>query len=65
MVGDWRARGLGNLGSESCAGHGYTSAPMVKVLNWKAYLRFEGQNKANTTIRLTDAIQTFRMQIVM
>jgi hypothetical protein len=46
--------GLGNLGSATCAGHGYTSAPKVKVLNWKAYLRFEGQNKANTIIRLTD-----------
>jgi len=52
--------GLGNLGSESCAGHGYTSAPMVKVLNWKAYLRFEGQNKANTTIRLTDRNPNFQ-----
>ncbi len=46
--------GLGNMGSANCAGHGYTSAPKVKVLNWRAYLRFEGQNKANTTIRLTD-----------
>jgi hypothetical protein len=46
--------GLGNLGSANCAGRGYTSAPTVKVLNWRAYLRFEGQNKANTTIRLTN-----------
>ena len=51
---------LGNLGSESCAGHGYTSPPTVMVLNWKAYLRFEGQNKANTTIRLTDNNPNFQ-----
>ncbi|HJY05847.1 MAG TPA: glycosyl hydrolase family 28-related protein, partial [Bryobacteraceae bacterium] len=51
---------LGNLGSESCAGHGYTSRPTVMVLNWKAYLRFEGQNKANTTIRLTDNNPNFQ-----
>jgi Pectate lyase superfamily protein len=46
--------GLGNTGSADCAGRGYKSAPTVKVLNWKAYLRFEGQNKANTIIKLTD-----------
>jgi hypothetical protein len=46
--------GLGNLGSANCAGRGYTSAPTVKVLNWRAYLRFEGQNKAKTIIKLTD-----------
>lgn len=45
---------LGNLGGASCAGHGYKSAPAVKVLNWKAYLRFEGQNKANTILKLTN-----------
>jgi hypothetical protein len=46
--------GLGNLGTATCAGQGYKSVPTVKVLNWKAYLRFEGQNKANTIIKLTD-----------
>ena len=48
-----------NVGSASCAGSGYTSAPKVTVLNWRAYLRFEGQNKDTTFIRLKDHTPAF------
>ncbi len=48
------AYGSYNIGTPSCAGHGYASAPTVTVLNWRAYLRFEGQNKDTTFIRLKD-----------
>jgi hypothetical protein len=52
--------GLGNLGSPTCAGHGYSSPPTVRALNWKAYLRFEGQNKSRTVIKLADRSPLFQ-----
>lgn len=45
--------------SNNCLGRGFTSAPSVTAVNWRAYLRFEGQNKANTVIRLKDHLPAF------
>jgi hypothetical protein len=37
-----------------CTGIGYKSAPTVKVVNWRAWTRMQGQNRNNTIIRLKD-----------
>jgi hypothetical protein len=37
-----------------CTGRGYTSAPTVKVVNWRGWFRFQGQNQATTVIKLRD-----------
>jgi hypothetical protein len=45
---------LGNIGSMGCLGKGYKTPPEIRVLNWRAYLRFEGQSKNDTIIKLSD-----------
>jgi hypothetical protein len=37
-----------------CTGHGYSSAPLVRPVNWHSWIRLQGQNRATTTIRLKD-----------
>jgi hypothetical protein len=37
-----------------CTGRGYRSAPSVRVVNWRSWLRFQGQSQAGTVIRLKD-----------
>ena len=38
----------------SCAGQGFTSTPRVTALSWRSALRFEGQNKKTTIIKLAN-----------
>ncbi|MGA8599412.1 MAG: glycosyl hydrolase family 28-related protein [Bryobacteraceae bacterium] len=49
----------GVTGANNCLGHGFTSPPTVTPVNWRAYLRFEGQNKATTIIKLKDHLPAF------
>ncbi len=37
-----------------CSGIGYTAPPTVKAVNWRGYLRWQGQNSTNTVIKLKD-----------
>jgi hypothetical protein len=48
-----------DMAGVNCVGQGYTSAPAVQVVNWRGWLRFEGQNKSNTIIRLKDRTPGF------
>ncbi len=43
-----------NMNGQTCVGHGFTSAPTVKAVNWSAFVRLEGQNKSKTIIKLKD-----------
>jgi hypothetical protein len=43
-----------DLRGTGCLGQGFTSEPTVQVVNWRGWLRLEGQNKANTVLRLKD-----------
>jgi Pectate lyase superfamily protein len=49
----------GVTGFNNCLGRGFTSAPTVTAVTWRAYLRFEGQNKATTIIKLKDHVPAF------
>ncbi len=52
---------LGNIGPMNCLGYGYKSPPDIRVVSaWKAYLRFEGQSKTNTIIKLSDRNPKFQ-----
>lgn len=48
-----------DMQGKSTVGQGYTSAPVVQAVTWRAFVRFEGQNKANTVIRLKDRAPGF------
>jgi Pectate lyase superfamily protein len=50
------AGGVANINTygRSCIGQGYTSPPQIQVMQWVTSVRFEGQNKSNTVIRLAD-----------
>jgi hypothetical protein len=43
-----------SVNNGGCSGHGYSSAPKVRVVNWHGWLRFQGQNQTTTTIKLKD-----------
>lgn len=46
-----------NMNGLSCIGRGFISLPKVVAVNWRSAIRFEGQNKATTSIKL--AADTF------
>lgn len=43
-----------NMQGLACVGRAFTSSPSVTALIWRSAVRFEGQNKATTSIKLAD-----------